>query len=192
MKRKSYLSKYTQALLAVLLLLAQSPSVAQQRVDVKYTIQGDFLHIDSSGSKPTLRMNQSPSFLELAYPGKTLQRKPLSKAIDRGLVQKFVTSQNGSTALARIHVLSKPKSKLIKTKTGYRLTVNMQQLAGTPTRTASAKPKPAQKASPKEKPAAATPKPAAASPKPVAAIPKTAGPETVSYTHLTLPTTPYV
>lgn len=145
------------------MLLFFLPASAQTPVEVKVSTHGDNLVVETStkAGEPTLRMNPDPAFLELSFPGAALQGAPLSKAIDKGLIQKVVTAQDGTTVLARVYVLSKPKSKLTKTADGYVYEVNLREMANAPTRTSA----PATATTkPESKPAAVAVKPSTAAP----------------------------
>lgn len=134
---------------ALFILFSVSTGSAQQPVEVQAKIKGDLLHLElvTRGDEPTLRMNPNPKFLELTFPKGTLKGAPLKKAIDKGLVQKVSTLQSENGVRARIYVVSKPKAKLVKTAEGYRYTVNMQEMAKAPNRTASKPAKPGPTAS---------------------------------------------
>ena len=145
--------------LALLLFLC-APVSAEPNVAVKVVIQGDTLVVVTKGKtpEPAVRMNPNPSFLELAFPKSKLDSKAFSKAIDKGLVQKVVTSEEDGTSLARIYVLSKPKTSLKQTEDGYKYTVHLRDLAK------ASKPKPRAASRPSRVPARApvasrTPKP---------------------------------
>lgn len=161
------------------MLLSFLPASAQTPVEVKVSTHGDNLVVETStkAGEPTLRMNPDPAFLELSFPGATLQGSAFSKAIDKGLIQKVVTSQDGNTVLARVYVLSKPKTKLSKTADGYVYEVNLREMANAPTRTIA----PAAAATkPESKPAAAEAvKPVATAPAPKPHGPK--APVTVKF-----------
>ena len=135
MKRNLIFKTLRPSVLVALLCLTGIP-LAQTPVEVKTTIKGGRLLIDfaTRGPEPTLRMNPDPSFLELSFPNSVLKSKAFKKAIDKGLIQKVVASQADRTTLARVYVLSKPKASLSKTDTGYRYSVNLNEMASAPTR----------------------------------------------------------
>ena len=130
-------------LLANLLILAcLSPVLCQQPVEIKIKMKGEFLYIDSLTRlpEPKLRMNSSPAFLELTFPGGLLETKPSTKAIDKGLIQRVVTSQKDRTAVARIYVVTKPKTVLRKTETGFRYKISLHDMASAQKTRAAASP----------------------------------------------------
>ncbi|MFA5505931.1 MAG: hypothetical protein WC314_02720 [Vulcanimicrobiota bacterium] len=174
--------------LCFVLLVAGSPALAQTQVDVKVSVKGDTLYIDAhtSAPQPQLRMNPDPAFLELTFPKSALAGQPASTAVDKGLIQRVVTSANAQDAVIRVHVLSKPKTSLTKTGTGYRYAVKLSEMAHVPSRTpeaaqpTAAQPKAAQPTATQPAQPAATqpepPKPATAA-QPATTQPTTAQPE---------------
>ncbi len=100
-------------------------------------LKGDVLNLDAktTSGQPVQRASASPAYLEVSFPKAKLASSPLSKAVDKGLVQKIQTLQEGDTAILRIYVLSKPKASLTKTQTGYRYSVRMSEPAGSPSAT---------------------------------------------------------
>lgn len=126
--------------LCFVLLVASSAALAQTQVDVKVSVKGDTLYIDAhtSAPQPQLRMNPDPAFLELTFPKSALAGQPASTAVDKGLIQRVVTSANAQDAIIRVHVLSKPKASLTKTGTGYRYAVKLSEMAHVPSRTPEA------------------------------------------------------
>ena len=151
--------------MALFALISLLPASAQQPLKAEVKVKGDLLHveIETKGSEPQVRMNPDPSFLELDFANTRLEN-PMSETIDKGLIQKVVTSQNDQSGLVRVYVLSKPKASLQKTDTGYRYTVRLRDLATAPTRTttavaskpAAAQPKPVTQPKPAEQPKPAT------------------------------------
>ncbi len=104
-------------------------------------VSGDTLHIDAktAAGQPAQRLNASPSFLELTFPKAKQAGNSVNKAIDRGLVQKVQTTNDGQTVSIRVFVVSKPKATLTKTADGYRYSIRMSEPAGV-TPVAAAKP----------------------------------------------------
>jgi hypothetical protein len=160
--------------LALFLALA-APALAQTGAPVEWSIgfQGDVMYIDAktSAGPPSQKASSSPAYLEVAFPKSKLASAALSKAIDKGLVRRVQTAQDGDSAVLRVYVLSKPKASLTKTAQGYRYSIRMSEPAGSP---AASRP-PARPATP-----AATPPVAASQPRvvsaPVASQPATAQP----------------
>ena len=166
------------------LFLALGPAWAQAVPPVEWSVQisGDTLTIDAktAAPQPAQRLNGSPTYLELSFPKAKLAGSALSKAVDRGLIQKVQTSQEGQGTSVKIFVLSKPKATLTKTGEGYRYSIKMSEIAGsTPVASkpaAETKPEPpvAQPQPPvaKPEPPVAQPKPPVAKPEPPVAQPK--------------------
>ena len=153
----------TPTMLCVTLLLSSAAAFAQP-VDVKVNVKGDTLYVDANtaAAEPQQRMNPDPAFLELSFPKGALSGA-FTKPIDKGLIQKVVTSQDEQGAVVRVYVVSKPKTQLTKTDTGYRYTLKLSEVANAPARTATATPAPA----PAEKPAPAVKPVPAEKPAPV-------------------------
>jgi hypothetical protein len=156
-----------------------SAALAQSPVEWSVQLQGDVLNIDAktTATQPAQRLNSSPAFLEIAFPKAKLAGAALSKAVDKGLVQKVQTLQDGESAVVRIFVLSKPKANLAKTATGYRYSIRMSEPAGSPSAAKAPVAKPATAKAPKP-PAVAT-QPRVIEP-PVAATPPSATPPPAS------------
>lgn len=157
---------------AVTALFFALPVAAQgNTVEVKVRQAGDVLLVETTtrAGEPGLRLNPDPAYLELSFPGSALQGAPFSKPIDKGLVQKVVTSQEDGKALTKIYVLNKPKTKLTKTASGYVYEINLREMANAPSRTAQT---PAQPNSPAQPTASApTVKPTSNSPSQATATP---------------------
>lgn len=144
--------------LAALLTLSAPAWAQTTSVDWSIGFQGDVLNIDAktaAAAAPAQRLNASPVFLELAFPKAKMAGAALSKAVDKGLVQKVQTLQDGDKTVVRVFVLSKPKASLTKTAEGYRYSIRMSEPAGAASSAASKPPKPAVASS--SPPAAATP-----------------------------------
>ena len=159
------------------------PALSQAPVEVNVSLKGDLLLVDAKtkGPEPNLRMNPDPAYLELTFPNSKLSGGGFSKAIDKGLIQKVVTTESGGNVSARIFVLSKPKASLSKIESGFRYTIRVNDMAGAPQRvettTSSSPPGPATPAvavKPVEtpKPPVETPKPPVETPKPPVENPK--------------------
>lgn len=148
-------------------------------------MSGDTLIIDAktTASSPSQRMNGSPSYLEVSFPKAKMSGSALSQAVDRGLVQRVQTLQDGQNTSVRVFILSKPKATLSKTADGYRYAVQMSELAGAPAAAERAAPasserKPAPAASEtKPAPAASQPQAASQPTQPVAAQPPAIKPQ---------------
>ncbi len=84
--------------------------------------------------KPNLRMEPGNRFLEVSFPNTRVAAKQ-TVAVDKGLIRKVTTTQNGSTALVRVYVLSKPKASL-NTSGGKKhiYSVSTVTMANAPTR----------------------------------------------------------
>lgn len=163
--------------MALFAFIALVPAMAQQPLKTEVKVKGDllFIEMETKGAEPTLRMNPSPSYLELTFP-KTQVGKPFSKAVDKGLIQKVVASQSKDSSLIRVFVLSKPRASLKKTDKGYRYTLSLRDLASAPKRTSVAPKKPTQTT---KKPAATQSKPVATKTTNTATKPVTTAPRTV-------------
>ncbi len=145
---------------------ASAPSPVEWSVQ----ISGDTLNIEAktAAPQPTQRLNGSPSFLELTFPKAKMASSGLTKAVDRGLVQKVQTIQDGQGTSVRIFVMSKPKATLTKTADGYRYSIRMSE----PAAPASASAKPAKPAANKPPAPVAQPQPPVAQPQPPVAQPQ--------------------
>lgn len=141
------------------LLLLAGPALAQTPVEWSFQVQGDLLTLDAKtkAAQPAQRASSSPAFLEVSFPKAKLAGSAISKAVDKGLIQKVQTAQDGENVVLRVFVLTKPRANLTKTSTGYRYTIRMSEPA-----TASTAAKPAA-SKPAAKPPAAPP-PAASKP----------------------------
>ena len=148
-------------LVALFTFIALLPASAQQPLKTEVKVKGDLLYVEmeTKGGEPQIRMNPDPSFLELDFANTRLEN-PKSEVIDKGLIQKVVTTQSDQSGLVRVYVLSKPKASLQKTETGYRYTVRLRDLATAPTRNSNpvaskppeASPKPALQPKPDAQP----------------------------------------
>ena len=145
----------TPALLCIAFLLSTGAALAQPQVDVKVHVKGDTLYVDTNtkAGEPQQRMNPDPAYLELSFPKSALSGA-FTKPIDKGLIKKVVTSQDADNTLVRVYVLSKPKTELTKTDSGFRYSLKISEMAGAPARSAAAPatPAPAEKPAPVEKP----------------------------------------
>jgi type II secretory pathway component GspD/PulD (secretin) len=142
------------------LLFLGLPAVAQANapapVEWSLQLQGDVLTLDAktkATQAPAQRANVTPAFLEVSFPKAKLTGAAFSKAIDRGLVQKVQTLQDGENVLLRVYFLNKPKANLAKTASGYRYTVRMSEPATAPS--TAAKPATPTAAKPATTPSAA-------------------------------------
>lgn len=173
---------------AVTALFFVSPAAAQgNTVEVKLNQAGDVLLVEAStkAGEPAQRMNPEPAYLELSFPGSSLQGAPFSKSIDKGLVQRVVTAQEDGKVLMRVFVLNKPKTKLTKTANGYVYEVNLREMANAPVRTTQAPAQPAAE-TPSQPATAATKPPTSAAPPATAAT----NPSTPAAPPATKPSTP--
>jgi hypothetical protein len=134
-------------------------ALAQAPVEWSVQLQGDVLIIDAktAAAQPAQRASAAPAYLEVAFPKAKLAGAAVNKPIDRGLVQKVQTLQDGDNALVRVFVLTKPKATLTKTATGYRYAIRMSEPAGSPS--ASAPKAPVKPPATSSQPRAATPPP---------------------------------
>jgi hypothetical protein len=123
------INKLGLSCLAMSLLIVSAS--AQTPVKVKVNIKNGSLLVDTytRAAKPSLRMNPDPAYLELTFPNAVLDGDPETQPIDKGLIQKVVTAQSQNDAVVRVYVLSKPKTKLSKTDTGYRYDLNLNVMA---------------------------------------------------------------
>lgn len=114
-----------------LLVLGANPAFAQSAVEWSVQLQGETLNIDAktNAAQPAQRASASPAFLELSFPKARMAGSGISKAIDKGLIQKVQTSQDGDTVWVRVYVLTKPKATLSKTATGYRYSIRLNDPA---------------------------------------------------------------
>ena len=119
---------------------AWAQASAPAPVEWSVQVTGDTLNIEAktAAPAPTQRLNGSPSFLELTFPKTKMASSALNKAVDRGLVQKVQTIQDGQGTSVRVFVMSKPKATLTKTADGYRYSIRMSEPAASAT--ASSKP----------------------------------------------------
>lgn len=161
MKSKQHF-KMRAALLSLFLLVSQSPVFAQQQsVELKATLKGDVLYIDATtkAGEPIQRMNPDPAFLELSFPKGSMSGSALNQAVDKGLVQKVVSSQSADSVVAKVYVVSKPATTLTKTATGYRYAIKLQEMAGAVARPTAAASKPVETPAVASKPPVAPTKP---------------------------------
>lgn len=169
---------YRHCLLA-LLFLGALPAYAQAPVEWSVQLQGETLNIDAKTTAAQPAQRATASYLELSFPKAKLAGSALSKAVDKGLIQKVQTLQEGDNVLVRVYVLNKPKTTLSKTATGYRYAVRLNEPAAakSPSKpVANSKPvKPAAPSQPRVTPPAPAQPPVATQP-PVASPPPTSPP----------------
>ena len=129
--------------LLALLLAGAAHALPPSPVEWSVQLQAETLTIDAKtrSAQPAQRASSNPAFLELSFPKAKMSSAALSKAIDKGLIQKVQTLQEGENTLVRVYVLTKPKATLTKTATGYRYSVRLIEPAtGASTVTAQGKP----------------------------------------------------
>lgn len=178
-----------KAHLAIFLLLLGLPALAAPAT-VDVTKKSDFIVVKvNAEATPKQRMSQDPRFLELAFPNTKLETAKKSIAIDKGLISRVEWEQQGSTAVVRVYVLSKPKSTLTSKGKEHIYTVSTVVMASAPVRTAKTDTTPPPKTDPPKSTPSETP-PATTPPKstpPKSTPPKTTPPATPP---ATLPTRP--
>lgn len=175
---------------------AQQGASSSTTVEWAITLQGETILIDAKTNAtqaPAQRGNSSPDYLEVSFPKARISSGTGSRAIDKGLVQRVQTVQDGENATVRVFYLSKPKTSLTKTATGYRYTVRMSEPATPPSAARPAASPPPQRATqPVVAPKTAETKPASAPPQTTPPAQAATPPASATVQPVTQPSTPVV
>lgn len=142
---------------------AQQQATSLPTVEWSISQQGEILHIDAkttSNQAPVQRAASSPAYLEVSFPKTKLSGAASNRVIERGLIQRVQTSQDGDATLVRVFFLTKPKTSLSKTGTGYRYTVRISEPAVPPSAVKPGTPPPARQTQTITPPATAAQPPA--------------------------------
>ncbi|MGE0489883.1 MAG: hypothetical protein AB7S38_11825 [Vulcanimicrobiota bacterium] len=149
----------------VLSLWLLAPALAAP-AEVKVVEKGDRIDVVVTTAGKTAgktREVDSERFLELALPNTSVGKKTI--AVDKGLVSQVTTEQNGSTALVRVHFLSKPKASFKSAGNEHIYSVSTVRMASSqarPTAPVAANPRAPVAPVQPVKPVTPTPRPAPA------------------------------